>query len=451
MDDHNEPDCVEDPAHADADAEINEQGLHVTVKQEMVKDYYLQKYKQEWELLPEFEDWLQPVPDDPYLAECRLCNTKLRCHKLKLRQHAKSKKHRASVALGARMRRNTAFVPTRTPRRSFGRRVTGPARGRGRPAGMRHVRDEADPADQLAPQDVSYSDTGRVTYSIGLGGNKVGFIGAGVLAQAVALAILDKGVIHSGRVTVSAPSSRHLSVWTSWGATVTNSNDVVMQTCDVVVLAVPTAAAEAALRALAPAHDCGERCFISLVPGLSRGTIEEILASKFVPPCPPGDVQTMGSMHVVRCMVNLAVRTGTGCCAYSVPAALPDRWLLCLEVMCGAMGVSQALDDARLDAFAAAFAGGPALALAFADALALGAASVGLPWSVARKMAAQTLLGTGHLMLDTDRSGEPLHDEAAPVGGATIAGLVALHETSIRSGVANAVQACRKALQADSH
>ena len=77
--------------------------------------------------------------------------------------------------------------------------------------------------------------------------------------------------------------------------------------------------------------------------------------------------------------------------AYSVPLNLPDRWLLCLEVICGAMGVSQPLDDDRLDAFAAAVSPGPALALAFCEALTMGAASVGLPWSLARKMAAQTV------------------------------------------------------------
>ena len=77
--------------------------------------------------------------------------------------------------------------------------------------------------------------------------------------------------------------------------------------------------------------------------------------------------------------------------AYSVPVNLPDQWLLCLEVICGAMGVSQPLDDDRLDAFAAAVSPGPALTLAFCEALTMGAASLGLPWHIARKMAAQTV------------------------------------------------------------
>ena len=59
--------------------------------------------------------------------------------------------------------------------------------------------------------------------------------------------------------------------------------------------------------------------------------------------------------------------------------------------MCGAMGVSQPLDDARLDAFAASISPGPAVMLAVCEALAMGAASAGLPWDIVRKMAAQTV------------------------------------------------------------
>ncbi|KAF0305887.1 Pyrroline-5-carboxylate reductase 3 [Amphibalanus amphitrite] len=434
---------------AEQDLGGSEEEVHVTLQPATAtKDYYFQKYKEEWEELPEFKGWLRPVADDVYKAECLVCKTHLRCHKLKLRQHAKSRKHHLNMVSGSqRLRTQAKLMTLRKERRSFGRRVGGTSTGMGRggtPTRRVAAREQAPrSADQ---QDVSYGDMGRVTYSIGLGGNKVGFIGAGTIAQAIARAILDKGVIHSGRMTVAAPSARNLSRWSGWGSAVTNSNDLVVQACHVVFLCVPPAVAVEVLHALAPNPQIGERCFISVVPGLGRERIESILASKFVPPCAPGDVQTLGSVYVVRCMVNLAVRTGAGCCAYSVPANLPDSWLLCLEVMCGAMGVSQPLDDARLDAFSAAVSAGPAMALAFCEALTMGAANVGLPWNIARKMAAQTLVGAGHLLLDAD-SPATLSEQAAPPGDPGLSALMALQRTDMRSGVAAAVQAFQRAVR----
>ena len=75
---------------------------------------------------------------------------------------------------------------------------------------------------------------------------------------------------------VSAPSSYHLATWNAWGCAVTNCNDSLIQSCNMVFLCVPPGAALAALHALTPDPDCGERCFVSAVPGLSRQRIESV-------------------------------------------------------------------------------------------------------------------------------------------------------------------------------
>ena len=118
--------------------------------------------------------WLQPVADDIYKAECVFCNTYLRCHKLKLRQHAKSKKHHMNMVAGRgtvpKRRRQLTVLPPRAERRSFGRRVGGLSgrggggRGRGvftTPVISRRQTAAAEQADRehrllMAPQDVSY-------------------------------------------------------------------------------------------------------------------------------------------------------------------------------------------------------------------------------------------------------------------------------------------------------
>lgn len=96
----------------------------------------------------------------------------------------------------------------------------------------------------------------------------------------VCCAMRPAGVIHPSSVMVAAPTSAHLSVWSGWGATVAPSNDAVLRDCDLVLLAVPAERAEAVLEALEPPpaeqRTSRDRCFISLVPGLSRETIERV-------------------------------------------------------------------------------------------------------------------------------------------------------------------------------
>jgi len=62
---------------------------------------YAKKYRLEWEQMDELKDWLQPLPEDPSKAYCRVCNVQLRAHKHDLVLHGKSVKHKtASETVG---------------------------------------------------------------------------------------------------------------------------------------------------------------------------------------------------------------------------------------------------------------------------------------------------------------------------------------------------------------
>ena len=109
-------------------------------------------------------EWLRPVADDVFKAECIACNTFLRCHKLKLRQHAKCKKHHLNMqVLGGRQkrRRQVTAVTPRVERRSFGRRVGGSSRGRGLPSRQHTAPPEQERTVLVTPQDICYGVSGR--------------------------------------------------------------------------------------------------------------------------------------------------------------------------------------------------------------------------------------------------------------------------------------------------
>ena len=82
---------------------------------------------------------------------------------------------------------------------------------------------------------------------------------------------------------------------------------------------------------------------------------------------------------------------------------------------------------------------GPAFADLFLEALADGGVACGLSRALALESAAQMMIGTAKLMLETGKHPGELKDAVCSPGGATIQGIRALEEAGFRGAVMNAV------------
>ncbi|XP_037070596.1 pyrroline-5-carboxylate reductase 3-like [Pollicipes pollicipes] len=389
---------------------------------ESSKKIYLQRYRSAWEEVPAFRDWLMPVPDDPFSAACASCECSMKAHRQLLIEHCKSKKHQRQLG-----HRNPLYTPGPAARRGKKR---APASS---PTPYRRIMKQLKPErDEL---EVSYNDSSRVTYAIGLGAQRVGFIGSGSVARAIAKGMLDKGLVVPAKVMVSAPSDRNFETWKKWGCRTTISNDSVIRTCEIVFLAVKASVLEPLVAELGVIGEDKSRCFISLVSGVSRERVAALLAGR-------RELQTeMAELHVVRCQPSTPLMIGEGCCSYSAAADLPHHWLLAVETIFSALGMCYKVEEGLMDALAGAFSSGPAFAYSFVEALAAGAVNMGVPWHLARPMAAQTVLGAARMLMETGCTASELRDEASPPGGTTSAGLMTLEKEGLKYAVMAAVRA----------
>jgi len=143
---------------------------------------------------------------------------------------------------------------------------------------------------------------------------------------------------------------------------------------------------------------------------------------------------------VIRIMPNTPAAIGRGmvlCCAEGVSDAALQTFR---AAMAGA-GLLDFVEEKLIDAGSAVAGCGPAFAAMLIEALADGGVACGLPRAKAQLYAAQMLLGTAALALETGEHPGALKDAVCSPGGSTIQGVRALEARGFRSAAFEAVVA----------
>lgn len=152
-------------------------------------------------------------------------------------------------------------------------------------------------------------------------------------------------------------------------------------------------------------------------------------------------IQTMagGDFPVIRIMPNTPVAVGKGLISYAANDLVTEPALQ--EFLSGmkAAGLLDPLPERLIDAGSAVSGCGPAFACLFAEALADGGVACGLPRAKALTYAAQMLLGTAALILESGQHPGALKDAVCSPGGSTIQGVRTLEERGFRGAVMDAV------------
>lgn len=151
-------------------------------------------------------------------------------------------------------------------------------------------------------------------------------------------------------------------------------------------------------------------------------------------------IQSLFGKHpVIRIMPNTPASIGQGMILYACSGEVSEeREKAFLEAMGGA-GRFMKLEEKLIDAGTAISGCGPAFADLFIEALADGGVVCGLPRKQAMELAAQMLLGSAALVLESGKHPGLLKDEVCSPGGSTIQGVRKLEEKGFRSAVTEAV------------
>lgn len=253
---------------------------------------------------------------------------------------------------------------------------------------------------------------------------KWGFIGVGhmggALAQAAAVMVPPRDLWLANRSAEKAEAlARQLGAQTA-------SNAAIAAECDYVFLGVKPQMMEAMLREIAPVLAGRQTPFVlvSMAAGLTAERIARMAG---------------GDYPVIRIMPNTPVSVGEGLILYACSSAVTEEQLSEFLRVMAKSGRLDPLPEHLMDAGSAVSGCGPAFADLFMEALADGGVACGLPRAKAQLYAAQMLLGSAKLLLESGEHPGALKDAVCSPGGTTIAGVRALEEGGFRAGAMGAV------------
>ena len=146
-----------------------------------------------------------------------------------------------------------------------------------------------------------------------------------------------------------------------------------------------------------------------------------------------------GDYSVIRIMPNTPASIGCGMTLYSVGSGVSPEAVKAFTNIMSCSGKLDLLDEGLIDAGCAVSGCGPAFVYMFLEALADGGVQCGLPRDKAMLYAAQTVIGSARLALETGAHPGALKDAVCSPGGTTIAGVHALEQNAFRGTAAEAV------------
>lgn len=257
---------------------------------------------------------------------------------------------------------------------------------------------------------------------------KIGFIGLGNMATASIGGILKKEMVQSKNIIgFDALPSAIEKAKSRFNITGAIDNKQVAREADVLFLAVKPIFLEDVLTEIKDVISA-DTIIISIVAGKSIAFIEEKLQRN--------------DCKIVRCMPNtpaLVLEGCTGVCAgKNVKEDEMDTALSLLRCFGKAIVVPERLMDVVVGVCGSA----PAYVFLFIEAMADEAVAEGMPRAQAYEFAAQTVLGSAKMVLETGKHPGELKDMVCSPGGTTIQAVKVLEEKGLRAAVMDAMEAC---------
>ena len=256
---------------------------------------------------------------------------------------------------------------------------------------------------------------------------KIGFIGLGNMASAMIGGMLNTGLFEPGAIIGSAKTQETADkIAKKFAISTGTDNTLTAQEADVLILAVKPIFLSEVIAEFKNFVD-NNMLVISIVAGKSISWIEQAFGK---------------NLRLIRCMPNTPAMVGEACtCICTKEDVAESDKETALQIM-SSFGRASILPERLMDGFIGVAGSAPAYVFLFIEAMADAAVMAGLPRNQAYEFAAQTVLGSAKMVLETKMHPGVLKDMVCSPAGTTIEAVKVLEEKGLRAAVIDAIGAC---------
>jgi pyrroline-5-carboxylate reductase len=253
---------------------------------------------------------------------------------------------------------------------------------------------------------------------------RVGFLGAGKMATALARGWLTARLVSADHVLAGDPVSEVRHTFTNQtGIGTTSDNREVVTQSELLVVAVKPQNMPALLAELRPVIK-EHHLIVSIAAGVTLRQLQEGVGA---------------TRRVVRVMPNTPCLVGASASAFAAGEHATSDDVALVQQLMQAVGRVIQLPETMLDAVTGLSGSGPAFVYLVIEALSDGGVRAGLPRDVATTLAAQTVLGSARMVLETGSHPAVLKDAVTSPAGTTVAGMQVLENAAVRGALIDAV------------
>lgn len=258
---------------------------------------------------------------------------------------------------------------------------------------------------------------------------RIGFIGCGNMATAMIKGMLDSKIVSGSDITASAKSEKTKEkIRKELQIRCARDNASVVESADVIFLAVKPQYYEEVIKEIKDAVN-EEQIIVTIAPGKTLKWLTEKFGK---------------DVKLIRTMPNTPAMVKEGMLGLCKNELVTDKEMEQVCRLCESFGKAKEVPEHLMDVVVGVSGSSPAYIFMFIEAMADAAVAEGMPRAQAYTFAAQSVLGSAKMVLETGMHPGALKDMVCSPGGTTIEAVSVLEQKGMRSAVIEAVRACIK-------
>ena len=255
---------------------------------------------------------------------------------------------------------------------------------------------------------------------------RVGFIGAGNMGGAIIKSLSGKDsyelhVYDTNTALLAELGAKHC-------VKAENSIAALVQNSEVIIAAVKPIHMKDVLEECEP-HLRASTLFITVAAGLPISFYAKILGE---------------DKKIIRTMPNTPALVGEAMTIISYGALVTREDQLIVKDIFSAVGMTEELDESKMNEVIALTGSSPAYVYMMIEAMSDAAVQFGIPRSISYRLAAQAVMGSAKMVLETGKHPGELKDMVCSPAGTTIEAVAALERKGFRDAIITAMGECTR-------